>query len=295
MVRARQTSLRACEPASGRWAMRLVLFDEFQVGVLRGDEVVDVTHLFEDRHASFPRTFLIRAIARFGDLRPKIEAAAAGPGRPLSACRLLPPLLSPTKVLAAPVNYKKHQAEMSAANTIHELGFFLKAPSSIIGPGDTIRLPFPDRRTDHEVELAVVIGKEASRVKAADALRHVFAYTILVDVTVRGGEDRSTRKSFDTFTPIGPALVTADEIPDPQDLRMRLWLNGELKQDASTRDMIEGAAGLIQHASSIMTLLPGDILSTGTPEGVSPLKPGDVVDVEIERVGRMQLHVAAGW
>ena len=198
-------------------------------------------------------------------------------------------------MLAAPVNYKKHQAEMSAANTIHELGFFLKAPSSIIGPGDTIRLPFPDRRTDHEVELAVIIGREAARVKASQALDFVFAYTILVDVTVRGGEDRSTRKSFDTFTPIGPALVTRDEVPDPRNLRMRLWLNGELRQDASTRDMIEGVAGLIQHASSIMTLLPGDILSTGTPEGVSPLKPGDVVDVEIERVGRMQLHVAAGW
>ncbi len=276
--------------------MRLVLFDDFQVGVLRGEEVVDVSHLFEDRHAPFPRTFLVRAIARFDALRPKIEAAVAGGrGRPLSACRRLPPLLHPSKVLAAPVNYKKHQAEMSAANTIHELGFFLKAPSSIIGPGDTIRLPFRERRTDHEVELAVVIGREATCVKAADALDCVFAYTILVDVTVRGGEDRSTRKSFDTFTPIGPALVTRDEIPDPQDLRMRLWLNGELKQDASTQDMIEGVAGLIQHASAIMTLLPGDILSTGTPEGVSPLKPGDVVDVEIERVGRMRLNVAAGW
>jgi len=276
--------------------MRLVLFDDFRVGVVRGEEVVDVSHLFEDRHVPFPRTFLLRAIARFDDLRPKIEAAVAGGrGRALSACRLLPPILCPTKVLAAPVNYMKHQAEMSAASTIHELGFFLKAPSSIIGPGDTIRLPFPDRRTDHEVELAVVIGKEATRVKAADALRYVFAYTILVDVTVRGGEDRSTRKSFDTFTPIGPALVTADEVPDPQDLRMRLWLNGELRQDASTRDMIEGVAGLIQHASSIMTLLPGDVLSTGTPEGVSPLKPGDVVDVEIERIGRMRVNVAAGW
>jgi 2-keto-4-pentenoate hydratase/2-oxohepta-3-ene-1,7-dioic acid hydratase in catechol pathway len=239
--------------------------------------------------------FLSRAIARFDELRPGIETAAAARARPLSSCSLLPPMLYPTKILAAPVNYKKHQAEMSAANTIHELGFFLKAPSSIIGPGGTIRLPFPDRRTDHEVELAAVIGREASRVKAADALRHVFAYTILVDVTVRGGEDRSTRKSFDTFTPVGPALVTAEEIPDPQDLGMRLWLNGELKQDASTRDMIEGVAGLIQHASSIMTLLPGDVLSTGTPEGVSPLTPGDVVDVEIERLGRMRLNVAAGW
>ncbi len=123
----------------------------------------------------------------------------------------------------------------------------------------------------------------------------MFAYSILVDVTVRGGEDRSTRKSFDTFTPIGPALVTRDEIPDRQALRMRLWLNGELKQDASTRDMIEGVAGLIQHVSSTMTLLPGELLSTGTPEGVSPLKPGDVVTVEIARVGRMQLTVEAGW
>jgi 2-keto-4-pentenoate hydratase/2-oxohepta-3-ene-1,7-dioic acid hydratase in catechol pathway len=276
--------------------MRLILFDDYQVGVLRGEEVVDVSHLFEDRHVAFPRASMIRAIAGFDVLRPKLEAAAAsGGGRPLASCRRLPPIVSPTKILAAPVNYKKHQAEMSAANTVRELGFFLKAPSSIIGPGGTIRLPIPDRRTDHEVELAAVIGKEATRVKAAEALDYVFAYTILVDVTVRGGEDRSTRKSFDTFTPIGPALVTRDEIPDPQDLRMRLWLNGELKQDASTGEMIEGVAGLIQRASSIMTLLPGDILSTGTPEGVSPLKPGDKVAVEIERIGRMELNVAAGW
>lgn len=276
--------------------MRLVLYDDFQVGVVRGDEVADVSHLFQDRKGPFPRTFMIAGIARFEEIRQAIEmAAATGSGRPVGSCRLLPPVIFPTKILAAPVNYKKHQAEMSAANTIHELGFFLKAPSSIIGPRDTIRLPFADRRTDHEVELAVVIGKEATRVKAADAVAHIFAYTILVDVTVRGGEDRSTRKSFNTFTPIGPALVTRDEVPDPQNLRMRLWLNGEPKQDATTRDMIEGVASLIEHASSIMTLHPGDILSTGTPEGVSPLKPGDVVTVEIERLGRMELNVAAGW
>jgi 2-keto-4-pentenoate hydratase/2-oxohepta-3-ene-1,7-dioic acid hydratase in catechol pathway len=276
--------------------MRFVLFDDFQVGVARGDEVVDVSHLFEGRQAAFPRTFLIAAIGRFDALRPQIESAAkSAPGRPLAAVRLLPPVIYPTKVLAAPVNYKKHQAEMSASNTIHELGFFLKAPSSIIGPDATIRLPFRDRRTDHEVELALVIGEECRRVKAKDALDYVWGYTICVDVTVRGGEDRSTRKSYDTFTPLGPWVVTPDEFGDPQNVQMRLWLNGEKKQDANTRDMIEGVANLIEHASHIMTLLPGDVLSTGTPEGVSPLAPGDVVEVEIERIGRMRLDVAAGW
>ena len=169
---------------------------------------------------------------------------------------------------------------------------FLKAPSSIVGPGATIRLPFADRRTDHEVELGVVIGRTARNVAAPEAMRHVFGYTGVLDITVRGDEDRSTRKSFDGFTPLGPFLVTADEVADPGALRLRLWVNGELRQDGNTGDMIWGIPRLVEYASRVMTLHPGDLISTGTPEGVGPLRPGDEVRIDIEEVGGMTVHVA---
>src|SRR5262249_26952903 len=207
------------------------------------------------------------------------------------------PVVFPSKVIAAPVNYRLHIEEMrplvkGELHAIERYGVFLKAPSSIVGPGATVELPFPDRRTDHEVELGVVLGRTARRVSTTDAMRHVFGYTGVIDITVRGDEDRSTRKSFDTFTPVGPVLVTADEIPDPHGLQLQLWVNGERRQNGNTRDMIWGVPRLGQYASHVMTLHPGDLLSTGTPDGVGPLRAGDEVTIEIERVGRMSVRVA---
>jgi 2-keto-4-pentenoate hydratase/2-oxohepta-3-ene-1,7-dioic acid hydratase in catechol pathway len=202
-------------------------------------------------------------------------------------------VLFPSKVIAAPVNYKLHMQEMGVSDPIDQFGVFLKAPSSIIGPGETIRLPYLDRRTDYEAEVGFVVGKTAKDVKAADALPYIFGYTCVMDITVRGKEDRSTRKSFDTFTPVGPVLVTADEIPDPQNIEFKLWLNGALKQHANTSDMFWGMAKLVEYASSVMTLYPGDLVSTGTPQGVGPIKPGDEVTIEVERIGRMSVTVEA--
>jgi 2-keto-4-pentenoate hydratase/2-oxohepta-3-ene-1,7-dioic acid hydratase in catechol pathway len=202
----------------------------------------------------------------------------------------------PSKVIAAPLNYRLHIEEMrplvkGELHAIERYGVFLKAPSSIVGPDALVELPFPDRRTDHEVELGVVIGRTARNVAAADAMRHVFGYTGVMDITVRGDEDRSTRKSFDTFTPVGPVLVTADELPDPHHLSLQLWVNGEQRQNGNTRDMIWNVPKLIEYASHVMTLYPGDLFSTGTPDGVGLLRPGDEVTMEVERIGRLSVKV----
>ena len=254
--------------------MRLAVFGDSRLGLLRDGAIVDVSDLVGAGGTDWPPVFLLRAIAGFDRLRPLLLAALEQrPGIPLDRVRLRAPAVFPSKVIAAPVNYRLHIEEMrplikGELHAIERYGVFLKAPSSIVGPEATIELPFPDRRTDHEVELGVVIGRTARNVAMADAMAHVFGYTGVMDVTVRGDEDRSTRKSFDTFTPVGPVLVTADEIPDPHVLDLQLWVNGERRQHGNTRDMIWNVPRLIEYASHVMTLNPGDLLSTGTPDGV---------------------------
>jgi 2-keto-4-pentenoate hydratase/2-oxohepta-3-ene-1,7-dioic acid hydratase in catechol pathway len=283
--------------------MRVVVFDGHKVGLLNKDgQVVDVSDLVGASADEWPPVAVPRLIAGFGRLRPRLEEALRSrPATPLARVCLGAPVPFPSKVIAAPANYRLHIQEMSAAkmrdvvkqevHAIDQYGVFLKAPSSVVGPGATVELPFPDRRTDHEVELGFVIGRTARDVSLADAMSYVFGYTGVMDITVRGGEDRSTRKSFDSFTPLGPALVTADEVPDPHDLQLKLWVNGTLRQDGNTRDMIWNIPKLVEYASHVMTLHPGDVVSTGTPDGVGPLAPGDEVTIEIERIGRMSVSV----
>ena len=277
--------------------MRLAVFGDSRLGLLRDGAIVDVSDLVGAGGTDWPPVFLLRAIADFDRLRPQLlDALEQRPGIPLDRVRLRAPAVFPSKVIAAPVNYRLHIEEMrplikGELHAIERYGVFLKAPSSIVGPEATIELPFPDRRTDHEVELGVVIGRTARNVAMADAMAHVFGYTGVMDITVRGDEDRSTRKSFDTFTPVGPVLVTADEIPDPHALELQLWVNGERRQHGNTRDMIWNVPKLIEYASHVMTLNPGDLLSTGTPDGVGPLRPGDHVTMEVERVGRLSVRV----
>jgi len=278
--------------------VRFVVFDDSRLGLLRDAVVVDVSDLVGTGRGDWPPVFLLRAIADFDRLRPPlIEALRDRRGIPLDRVQLGAPVVFPSKVVAAPVNYRLHIEEMrplvkGELHAIERYGLFLKAPSSIVGPESTVELPFPERRTDHEVELGVVIGRTTRDVALADAMPHVFGYTGVMDITVRGDEDRSTRKSFDTFTPVGPVLVTADEIPDPHALRLQLWVNGERRQDGTTRDMIWNVPRLVEYASRIMTLHPGDLLSTGTPDGVGALLPGDRVTMEVEGIGRMSVKVA---
>lgn len=213
------------------------------------------------------------------------------PSRPLDGARLAAPIARPGKVVGAPVNYLDHKAEMGEQKTIAEYGVFLKASSSVIGPDDAIRLPYTDVRTDQEGELAVVIGRTASRVAAADALDHVLGYAPTLDITVRSTEDRSTRKSFDTFTPFGPWITTADEVGDPGELELRCWVGGELRQRVATKELIFDVAELVAYTSHVMTLYPGDVIATGTPAGVGPISAGQRVVVEIDRLGRLDVPV----
>jgi len=261
--------------------MRLVSYDDGRVGYLAGRQVI-----------SLPVRTMRDVIASWnaGGLPvPEHQEAI-----PLRDVRLRVPVADPSKIIAAPVNYRDHQAEMNVDTQVGALGFFLKAPSSLLDPGGTIQLPYHDRRFDQEGELALVIGRIARQVSEQDALSCVFGYTGLLDITMRGGEDRSARKSFDTFTPMGPVLVTADEFGDPGDVELRCWVSGELRQKTTTRDLIWGVARLVSYASSVTTLYPGDVISTGTPAGVGPLTDGDEVSVTIESIGTLTNRVVIG-
>lgn len=264
--------------------MKICRFDDNRVGVVRGDQVVDIT-------------------ATAGDLLvPSVPANLEGlPKKALSAVRLLSPVRRPGKIIAAPVNYKAHIEEMKKANIspgfniwdIEKAGLFLKATSSLVGPSQGIAQRFLERRTDHEVELVFIMGKAASRVSREKALDYVAGYCLGLDVTVRGSEDRSFRKSMDSYTVLGPWLTTADEIPDPQDVRITLRQNGEVRQDTNTSDMLWDVAKLIEFATRFYTLHPGDVFFTGTPSGVSPIRPGDKLVASSPELGSMEVLVRA--
>jgi 2,4-diketo-3-deoxy-L-fuconate hydrolase len=234
-------------------------------------------------------------------LRDHIKELADGQqGIPIGDVRLICPIANPGKIVAAPVNYKRHLQEARDDPAIHHssqiaeierVGLFLKATSSVIGPSEAIMIRHPDRRTDHEIELAVVIGKKADRVERHQAFEYLAGYCIGPDITVRGPEERSLRKSVDTYTVLGPWLVTSDELADSSQLSLKLSVNGQARQDANTRDLIIDVPGLIAFATRFYTLMPGDVLLTGTPEGVGPIKPGDVIRSEISQIGVMTTSV----
>jgi 2,4-didehydro-3-deoxy-L-rhamnonate hydrolase len=284
--------------------MRLCRFNEDRLGLVKQDHVIDVTAVL-DRLPSFryPLPKFDPFIAELDSLRDRIEELADGqPGIPIAELKFAPPVANPGKVIAAPVNYRRHLDEARADPKIHHrnriaeierVGLFLKATSSVIGPSEPIRVRHPDRRTDHEIELAVVIGKNVDRVSAHRALEYVAGYCIGLDITVRGPEERSLRKSIDTYTVLGPWLVTADELTDPSQLSLKLSINGELRQNASTCDLLIDIPGLIAFATRFYSLVPGDVLLTGTPEGVGPITPGDVIQSEISQIGAMTASVQA--
>jgi 2-keto-4-pentenoate hydratase/2-oxohepta-3-ene-1,7-dioic acid hydratase in catechol pathway len=284
--------------------MRLCRFDDNRLGVVIGSEVRDVTPVVARLPAQrWPLPKGDPLVAALGKLRPRIELELErAPARPLSEVRLLSPVANPSKIVAAPVNYRRHLEEARADAAIHfqkqveeiqRVGLFLKATSALVGPSEGVALRYLDRRNDHEVELALVIGKTADRVRAEDALSHVAGYAIGLDMTIRGPEERSLRKSCDSYCVLGPWMVTADEIGDPTQLDLSIAVNGERRQHANTRDLVLGLGTLIELASSFYTLLPGDVLLTGTPEGVGPVRPGDVMEAAISGIGSMRVEVRA--
>jgi 2-keto-4-pentenoate hydratase/2-oxohepta-3-ene-1,7-dioic acid hydratase in catechol pathway len=280
--------------------MHLYMFDDYRIGVGVGpDGLADVTELVETAVPKPDRmTSLITTWDRVAD---DMRTAAGGSADySLSDVVIRAPQPRPRTIVAAPVNYLRHQAEMggeagvyagSTIKTIETYAGFVKASSSIVGPDRAIELPFAGRRVDHEAEVGVVIGRPASRVPSENALEYVFGYVPLLDITLRGAEDRSFRKSFDTFTPIGPAIVTADEVPDPTDIAFRLSVNGEERQKSTTKDLIYDIAQLIELYTGAMTLYPGDLIATGTPEGVGPIRAGDRIDLWIDNVGHLSMPV----
>ncbi|MFE2040596.1 fumarylacetoacetate hydrolase family protein [Streptomyces sp. NPDC059477] len=291
--------------------MRIALFDHYRIGIVDGTSVADITDVVDSRWHGTPYV-INELIEHFDELREPLRAAlASAPTQALADVTLLPPLPRPGQLLAAPANYHAHVAEMTtsryrptseqALRSPREVGFFVKAAGSISGPADPIELPaLPGRAFHHEVELGVVIGRTARGIPAEQVADHIFGYVILLDLTLRTEgvrqEERTLRKSFETFTPIGPFLVTADEVADPGNLGLRLWVNDELRQQANTRDLIVGIGELIEQASNVVTLRPGDLYATGTPEGVGPIEVGDVVRAEIDGLGELSLPVVErGW
>jgi len=286
--------------------MKLCRFDDDRLGLVTDDSraVVDVTSALDGMPAmKWPLPFGDPLIAQLDELRPRLEAhRQRGATRPLESIRLGSPVATPSKIMAAPVNYKKHLDEARADKGINfgvapkridEYGLFLKATSSLVGPSHGVHLPTTSRRIDHELELAVIIGKRGRDIARSDALGYVAGYAMALDMTIRGEEDRSWRKSLDTFAVLGPWMVTADEIVDPGALAFSLVLGGESRQSAHTRDLIFDVPKLIEYASSVYTLYPGDILMTGTPEGVGPVAVGDVMTCAMSRIGSMNVAVHA--
>ncbi len=266
--------------------MRLATFNGGRIGRVIADRVIDLTDVVGpiEGGGRSPRSAMRTLIERWDRLSPEVAPRRAGTV-PLADVQLDAPIADPSKLLAAPINYRDHQAEMNVTSDVGALGVFLKAPSSILAPGGTIRLPYHDRRFDQEGELAVVIGRRAQHIEESEARSHIFGYTGLLDITMRGGEDRSTRKSFATFSPIGPWIVTADEFGDPGRAELRCWVNDELRQEANTSDLVWGVDKLVSYASWISPLEPGDIITTGTPAGVGPLSHGDRIRLDIAGLG----------
>lgn len=282
--------------------MRLVSFDGGRIGVVAGDDLVDVSALAPVPVEAWPPVAMVAFIAQFAALRPRVEEyVAGGSRRKLSSVRLECPIQWPNKVIAYPANYHAHVAEMITGTGLISTykadgqGFFLKSNSSLSGPADPIVLPAVGaREIHHECELAIVIGKGGRDIAREDALAHVFGYSCLLDIVVRGKEERVMRKSFDTFCPLGPWLVTADEVPDPAGIEMSLTVNGVEKQRARTADLIVDIPAMIRMASTVMTLCPGDIIATGTPAGVGPIAGGDTLEITVSNVGSMRLDVVQG-
>ncbi len=288
--------------------MKICRFDSNRLGIVQGDEVLDVSKALEGiPRQSWPIAQgdpLIlnfkRVLAAAKKLAPKAKK------KPLSRVKLLSPVPNPSKIIGAPINYNDHIAESikdpgiahgrtNIQKGIGDWGLFLKANSSLIGFGEEIRLRWPDRRNDHEVELALVIGRRGNKIPREKALEYVCAYSIGLDMTVRGPELQCFRKSIDTYSVLGPWLVTADEIGDPNHLDLSIKVNGEVRQNSNTRYLVYDVERLIEFASSMYTLHPGDIIMTGTPAGVSPVKPGDLLHAYVQGIGESDIRIATDY
>ena len=275
--------------------MKLVFFDDFRLGALKGDNVVDIGGAVSGVAHTSPQDLISRVIADFGSHKGAIERAINdNAGVPVSQVRLRAPLPEPPRIVAMAVNYMEYGTRERAA----DIDAFHKSPSCVIGNGDTVVLPECQATIfEAEAELGIVIGKTASRVQPKDAYDHIFGYTNFIDVSARGfrPENRGSffwGKTWDTFGPMGPAIVTADEISDPMNINIRSWINGDLYQDYPTSDMANDIPRIIEWVSWLTTLKPGDIVAAGTNhQGLSGVQNGDRIELETDGLGRLTVHV----
>jgi 2-keto-4-pentenoate hydratase/2-oxohepta-3-ene-1,7-dioic acid hydratase in catechol pathway len=270
--------------------MKLLFFDDLKLGVLKGESVVDISDVVKDIPHTEPGNLISGLIAQFSDYRERIERAVAqGQGTPVSQVRIRPPLPKPYNIVCMAVNYMEDGTRDEPA----PINAFQKSPLSVIGDGDTMVLSdIPATIFEGEAELALVIGKHASYVSEEEAMSYVFGYLNFIDGSARGVQAFYQMKARDTFAPMGPYLVTADEVSDPQKLQVKLWVNGDLKQNYNTDDMAHKIPRVISWISSIHPLEPGDVIATGTNHrGLSAFQDGDLVELETEGLGRLRIHI----
>ncbi len=273
--------------------MKLLFFDDYRLGVMKGDNVVDVSAAVSDIPNLEPQQLIRGLIENFASYRQNIGSAVrSADGVPVSSVRVRPPLPKPSNIACMAVNYMEDGTREEPAR----MQVFQKSPNAIIGPGDTMVLPdAPATVFEGEAELALVIGKKATKVAAADAFDYIFGYTNFIDGSARGLGGNSVfhaMKSRDTFAPIGPTIVTADEISDPQNLQIQLRNNGDLMQNFNTDDMAHKIGTCIEYITSIHSLDAGDIVATGTNHrGLHPFQGGDVIELEAEGLGRLVVNI----
>jgi 2-keto-4-pentenoate hydratase/2-oxohepta-3-ene-1,7-dioic acid hydratase in catechol pathway len=274
--------------------MKLLFFDDFKLGILKGDAIVDVSETVRNIPHTGPHNLINGLIERFAEYKGRLdEAVSRGQGVPVRQVRIRSPLPKPYNIVCMAVNYMEDgtRAEPAPINAFH------KSPNAVIGDGDTMVLPdAPATIFEGEAELALVIGKRASNVSQAEAMDYIFGYLNFIDGSARGlppaGNTFYQMKSRDTFAPMGPYLATADEITNPQNTQVRLWVNGDLKQNYNTNDMAHKIPRVIEWITSIHTLEPGDVVATGTNHrGLSAFQNGDLVEIETEGLGRLRFHV----
>lgn len=289
--------------------MKLALFNDHRLGVVIDDErIVDVTTALPASDRDPLTAGWFRALCRdWEELREQVLSAAdSRPSVPLSEVSLRAPVLNPSKIIASASNYRAHVEEMHEVQertlgTVHswmmDFDVFLKAPSSITDPSGPIVLPRAvlddGREVHHESELVIVIGRGGSQISVEDADKHIFGYTIGLDITVRSQADRSRRKSYDTFSPLGPWIRLHDSNYQAKDIGITLTVDGDTRQDVNTADLIKTVPQIVSLASQVMTLNPGDIIFTGAPPGVGPIKAGETLTTTIEGIGTMHTKVTA--
>lgn len=285
--------------------MKICRYDQNRVGLVQGQEVVDVTPVLDDLPSCrWPLPLGDLFMERLEQLMPKMAVLAkTGPRKALSDVRLLNPVPNPGKIIGIGRSYRAHAEEAvndpgishgrQAGTPPETIRMLIKANTALVGPSEGVALRFLERRNDPEAEFAVVIGRKGTDIPPGQAFDFVAGYAIGLDITLRGPENPSHRKSIDSYAVLGPWLVTKEEIPDPDEVAFSLSVNGEQRQRANTRDLLHTIAAIVENASRHYTLYPGDIIMTGTPEGVAPIHPGDVMTIEAEKIGSMAVSVRA--